>query len=192
MQGKSLAINRQPNGEAWSIFDANWKTDLVNGLPYGGGMGPVPPYGSDLELAPQYFETQIPEYIKAGNAYQADTLDELAKQIGCDAATFKATVERYNGMCEAGEDTDYYKKPVFDAGERGPPYALKVGPALLAVPGGLHEQRLPVLDAEGARPSRPVRSATWAMGDICASHQRGRQQLRPLHLRLLGHELAGA
>ena len=35
---KSLAINRQPNGEAWSIFDANWKTDLVNGLPYGGGM----------------------------------------------------------------------------------------------------------------------------------------------------------
>ena len=72
VQGKSLAINRQPNGEAWSIFDANWKTDLVNGLPYGGGMfwDSFRPYGSDLELAPQYFETQIPEYIKAGNAYQ--------------------------------------------------------------------------------------------------------------------------
>ena len=72
MQGKSLAINRQPNGEAWSIFDANWKTDLVNGLPYGGGMfwDSFRPYGSDLELAPQYFETQIPEYIKQGNAYQ--------------------------------------------------------------------------------------------------------------------------
>ena len=145
VQGKSLAINRQPNGEAWSIFDANWKTDLVNGLPYGGGMfwDSFRPYGSDLELAPQYFETQIPEYIKAGNAYQADTLDELAKQIGCDAATFKATVERYNGMCEAGEDTDYYKKPVFlTPVKEGPFYALKVGPALLAIPGGFIADRV--------------------------------------------------
>lgn len=53
VQGKSLAINKQPNGEAWSVFDANWPTDLVNGLPYGGGMfwDSFRPYGSDLELA---------------------------------------------------------------------------------------------------------------------------------------------
>ena len=93
LAGKSLAINRQPNGEAWSIFDANWKTDLVNGLPYGGGMflGLVPPLGRQRPGAgAPVLETAFPEYIKAGNAYQADTLDELAKQIGCDAATFKA------------------------------------------------------------------------------------------------------
>ena len=171
VQGKSLAINRQPNGEAWSIFDANWKTDLVNGLPYGGGMfwDSFRPYGSDLELAPQYFETQIPEYIKAGNAYQADTLDELAKQIGCDAATFKATVERYNGMCEAGEDTDYYKKPVFlTPVKEGPFYALKVGPALLAVPGGLRTNNdFQCLDAEGA-PIEGLYALGNVMGDICA------------------------
>ena len=140
VQGKSLAINRQPNGEAWSIFDANWQTDLVNGLPYGGGMfwDSFRPYGSDLSLAPAYFETQIPKYIEAGMAYQADTLEELAKKIGCDAKTFSATVERYNGMCEAGEDTDYYKKPVFlTPVKQGPFYALKVGPALLTVTGGL-------------------------------------------------------
>lgn len=140
VQGKSLAINRQPNGEAWSVFDANWKTDLVNGLPYGGGMfwDSFRPYGSDVSAAPEYFETQIPNYIKLGNAFQADTLDELAKGIGCDAATLKATVDRYNGMCEAGEDTDYYKKPVFlTPVKEGPFYALKVGPALLTVTGGL-------------------------------------------------------
>ena len=140
VQGKSLAINRQPNGEAWSIFDANWETDLVDGLPYGGGMfwDSFRPYGSDLNLAPEYFKTQIPTYIESGMAYQADTLDELAEKIGCDVETFKATVERYNGMCEAGEDTDYYKKPVFlTPVKEGPFYALKVGPALLAVTGGL-------------------------------------------------------
>ena len=39
-------------------------------------------------------------------AYEADTIEELAGKIGCDAATLTATVDRYNGMCEAGEDTD--------------------------------------------------------------------------------------
>ena len=71
-------------------------------------------------------------------AYEADTIEELAGKIGCDAATLTATVDRYNGMCEAGEDTDYYKKPVFlTPVKQGPFYALKVGPALLAVCGGL-------------------------------------------------------
>ncbi|MFR7403252.1 MAG: FAD-dependent oxidoreductase [Coriobacteriaceae bacterium] len=138
--GQVMAINKQPNGEAWSVFDANWPTGLVNGLPYGGGMfwDSFRPYGSDLELAPEYFKTQIPLYIEQGMAYEADTIEELAGKIGCDAATLTATVDRYNGMCEAGEDTDYYKKPVFlTPVKQGPFYALKVGPALLAVCGGL-------------------------------------------------------
>ena len=200
VQGKSLAINRQPNGEAWSIFDANWKTDLVNGLPYGGGMfwDSFRPYGSDLELAPQYFETQIPEYIKQGNAYQADTLDELAKQIGCDAAVLKATVERYNGMCEAGEDTDYYKKPVFlTPVKEGPFYALKVGPALLAIPGGLRTNNdFQCLDAEGA-PIEGLYALGNVQGDICAVdypiNVAGNSHGRCItYGYLLGHELAGA
>lgn len=200
VQGKSLAINRQPNGEAWSIFDANWQTDLVNGLPYGGGMfwDSFRPYGSDLELAPQYFETQIPAYIEAGNAYQADTLDELAEKIGCDADTFKATVERYNGMCEAGEDTDYYKKPVFlTPVKEGPFYALKVGPALLAIPGGLSTNvDFQCLDAEG-QPIEGLYALGNVMGDICAVdyliNVAGNSHGRCItYGYLLGHELAEA
>lgn len=171
VQGKSLAINRQPNGEAWSIFDANWESDLVKGLPYGGGMfwDSFRPYGSDLSLAPEYFKTQIPEYIKAGNAYKADTLEELAKQIGCDTSVFKATVERYNGLCEAGEDTDYYKKPVFlTPVKQGPFYALKVGPALLAIPGGLRTNvDFQCLDAED-QPIEGMYALGNVQGDICA------------------------
>lgn len=171
VQGKSLAINRQPNGEAWSIFDANWPSDLVEGLPYGGGMfwDSFRPYGSDISLAPEYFKTQIPEYIKNGIAYEADTLEELASKIGCDSATFKATVERYNSMCEAKEDTDYYKKPVFlTPVKEGPFYALKVGPALLTVTGGLRTNvDFQCLDQQGSA-IEGLYALGNCMGDVTA------------------------
>ena len=53
--------------------------------------------------------------------------------------------------CEAGEDTDYYKKPVFlTPVKEGPFYALKVGPALLTVTGGLKTDiNFECLDADG-------------------------------------------
>ncbi len=165
VQGKSLAINRQPNGQAWSVFDANWQTDLVNGLPYGGGMfwDSFRAYGSDLELAPAYFETQIPTYIEGGIAYEADTLEGLAEQIGCDTDTFLATVDRYNELCDAGEDVDYYKKPVFMTPvKEGPFYALKVGPALLTVTGGLKVNTdFQCLDADGN-----VIEGLYALGNV--------------------------
>lgn len=171
VQGKSLAINRQPEGTAFSVFDANWKEDLVKGLPYGGGMfwDSFRPYGSDVELAPAYFETQIPNYIEQGIAYQADSLEELAQKIGCDVSVLTATVERYNGMCEAGEDTDYYKKPVFLTPVKEPPfYALMVGPALLAVAGGLHVNvDFQCLTAEGA-PIEGLYALGNCMGDVNA------------------------
>lgn len=153
VQGKSLAINRQPEGYAWSIFDANWPTDLEKGLPYGGGMfwDSFRPYGSDLSLAPEYFATQIPEYIEQGIAFEANTLEELAEKIGADKATFASTVERYNELCDAGEDTDFYKQKEFlTPVKEGPFYACKVGPALLAVTGGLIvDEEYVCLDADG-------------------------------------------
>lgn len=171
VQGKSIAINRQPEGYAWSVFDANWPTDLVNGLPYGGGMfwDSFRAYGSDVQEAADYFQTQIPLYIEQGMAYSADTLEELAEKIGCEPETLTATVERYNTMCDAGEDTDYYKKPVFlTPVKEGPFYALKVGPALLAVTGGLRVNTdFQCLDADG-QPIEGLYALGNCMGDITA------------------------
>ncbi|MBM7000610.1 FAD-binding protein [bacterium] len=171
VQGKSLAINRQPNGEAWSIFDANWETDLTNGLPYGGGMfwDSFRAYGSDVSEAAKYFEGVIPGYVEQGIAFKEDSLEALAKDIGCDPATLQATVERYNGMCEAGEDTDYYKKPVFlTPVKEGPFYALKVGPALLTVTGGLRVNKdFACLDAD-EKPIPGLYALGNCMGDVTA------------------------
>lgn len=200
VQGKSLAINRQPNGQAWSVFDANWPTDLVNGLPYGGGMfwDSFRPYGSDPSLAAEYFQTQIPAYIEQGIAYEADSIEGLAESIGCDVEVLEATVERYNDLCEAGEDVDYYKKPVFlTPVQEGPFYALKVGPALLAVTGGLRTNiDFQCLD-EDDQPIEGLYALGNCMGDITAVdypiNVAGNSHGRCISYGyMLGHDLAEA
>ena len=50
--------------------------------------------------------------MEAGTLKKADTLEALADMMEFDAdqkATFLATVERYNGLVAAGEDTDFGK-----------------------------------------------------------------------------------
>ena len=41
---------------------------------------------------------------------RADTLEELAEMLDVDKDEFLKSVERYNKMCEQGEDTDFYKE----------------------------------------------------------------------------------
>ena len=75
--------------------------------------------------------------VEAGAMVKGDTLESVIEQLGLPPETIE-TVNHYNELCLAGEDTDYYKKPVFlTPVKQGPFYALKVGPALLAVCGGL-------------------------------------------------------
>ena len=84
------------------------------------------------------------------NYKKADTLDELLEQLDVPADVAKQTIERYNELCAAGEDTDFYKEshylyPI----EKGPFYACKVGPGLLAVVGGIHiSDNFEVLNAD--------------------------------------------
>ena len=54
------------------------------------------------------------------DAHKCDTLEDLAKELDIDPETFKATVERYNELCENGEDVDFgkpskYMKPIKQA-----------------------------------------------------------------------------
>ena len=49
--------------------------------------------------------------IEDGYIQQADTIEELAEKLNIPAENLTATVEKYNGYCDAGEDPDYYKEP---------------------------------------------------------------------------------
>lgn len=47
--------------------------------------------------------------IEGGSVVKADTLEDLAKQLGMDVNTFVNTVNKYNGYCDAGEDKEFGK-----------------------------------------------------------------------------------
>lgn len=162
VQAKSLNIMKQKSGNvAYSIFDANWLTDLVKGLPKGGGMfwDSFRAVGAEFDTKAQ--QETIDGYIKQGLAFKANTLEELADKIGVDKKNFLAEVNHYNQMCAAGEDKDYHKPKIFlTPVQKGPFYATKVGPALLQICGGLSiNSDLQCLDAE----QRPI-EGLYAVG----------------------------
>ena len=76
--------------------------------------------------------------IDDGYIQVADTIEELAEKLNIPADTLAATVERYNGFCETGDDTDYYKEANRLAPVSTPPYyGVRTGAWQLATFDGL-------------------------------------------------------
>ncbi|HJF65681.1 MAG TPA: FAD-dependent oxidoreductase [Slackia equolifaciens] len=88
-----------------------------------------------------------------GSFFRADTIDELLEQIGdIDVETAKASIERYNELCEAKYDEDFHKDASLLAPiKEGPFFACKLSmsPAnFLCVTGGLRtNENMQVCDA---------------------------------------------
>lgn len=88
----------------------------MSGMP--GGMGGGQSY-DDLD---KQFQKQVDQ----GYAIKANTLDELARWIGCDPDVLKATIEQYNMDCEKGYDSLLLKSASnLVALNKGPYYAIK-------------------------------------------------------------------
>jgi fumarate reductase flavoprotein subunit len=85
------------------------------------------------------------------NAFEADTVEELAEKIGCDADTLAKTLDDYNACCEAGDDTEFGKPsqwliPV----DGGKYYAYKLKLGFFTTCGGLRVSTdSEVLDGSG-------------------------------------------
>lgn len=58
--------------------------------------------------------------------YRADTVAELAQQVGIDPDTLQATIDRYNQLCEQGEDTDFHKEASHMIPITAPYYILRL------------------------------------------------------------------
>ena len=116
-----------------------------------------------------------------GISVTAGTLDELGAKMGVDADTFRATIERFNGLARGGVDVDfgrgrtvydnYYGDPRVKSNpnlaplERGPFTAVQLVPGDLGTKGGLlTDEHGRVLDESG-----DVIPGLYAAGNTTAS-----------------------
>ena len=78
----------------------------------------------------------------------ADTIEELCKKTGIDAAGLKATIEAHNKYVDMGKDPEFDRKNIKVKFGKGPYAALRGQPIALASTGGLKvDKELRVLDA---------------------------------------------
>lgn len=68
---------------------------------------------------------------------EADTLEELAKQIGMDPTTLEETIKKYNSYVDQGKDPDFGKSAFNLKCEVAPFYATPRKPAIHHTMGGL-------------------------------------------------------
>ncbi|MCQ2452611.1 MAG: FAD-dependent oxidoreductase [Oscillospiraceae bacterium] len=155
VQGKTVAVLREGVSYVWSLMDGRWMDKVPKTLPYGGGLF----WGGDCLAGESEFnpeeETRMLEWgLKRGVVVQADSPEELADKMGVPKQSFLASFRRYNELCASGKDEDFGKRPELMLPLDTPPYyAMKFGPALLAVVGGLKvNERMEVQSASGTVP----------------------------------------
>lgn len=132
-------LTATPDGCAWSIWDSAWESKF----PEGGYM--------IADYTALNTQEQVEKDIAAGMTFQFDTIDELGEFCGFDKDIFTQQFERYQEFCHKGEDTDFYKDPLWMIPIDTPPYYASMhGVSLPSTRGGLKvDDRCRVLDTEG-------------------------------------------
>ena len=108
--------------KAFSIFDSEEFDRLCNeGAPLKRyrtlAHTPLMNLADEIEQA-----LETPEIEGAKLAYRADTIEELAEQMGIDAEEAVKAVERYNELCEKGIDEDFGKAAEYLIPVKTPPF----------------------------------------------------------------------
>lgn len=134
----------QPGHFSWTVWDGNYWEDIEKFDTCGcSRLFPAPSgtaFNADVYDLEAITKEHLDEFwlaprIENGSLKKCDTLDELAKAMGFDAEateTFKATIERYNELANAGEDVDF-GKPAYRLSDVSQPpfYAARIAGELL-------------------------------------------------------------
>ena len=111
-----------------------------------GYCGAIP----DNTPLPETFDV-LDKAIEMGFVFKADTIEDLAGQIGIDPAALAETVEQYNGFSLAGVDEEFGKDAsLLEKIGEGPYYAVKMASYSYNTVSGLDiNVDFQVLDAHG-------------------------------------------
>jgi 3-oxosteroid 1-dehydrogenase len=109
---------------------------------------------------------------------QESTLDRLAQLIGIPAEALQATIERFNGFCDAGRDEDFHRgEPVWERYKSGhgakafgkieePPfYALSLNRSTVGTKGGARTND----KAQALRADDSVIDGLFCAGNVMAN-----------------------
>ena len=132
------AASMQPDKVWCSIFDSNWKEDVLAFNTIGCSRVIVDPQKYPNNFPMMLIEKLHADLLKDGYMQQAYTIEELAEKLMIPEDSLKSTVERYNRLCEKGNDDDFGKlfsrmRPVI----KPPFFGVTVGGVLLCTLDGL-------------------------------------------------------
>lgn len=104
----------------------------------------------------------IDNLIETKSVYKADTLEELALQLGMAPAVLVEEISKYNSYIDKGNDPDFGKKNFGPKIEVGPFYATPRSPSVHHTMGGLEiDESARVLSTDGK-----VISGLYAAGEV--------------------------
>ncbi len=166
VQAKAIRCLEQPHGDfAFSIFDKKWFEEVGERADICGGQftDPLICFYGDKWSPDNGIDKTIERYVKKGTCFKADTIEELAEKMEVPVENLRKTVDRYNELCKMGRDVDFGKRAELLTTITEPPfYALKWGPALLNVHGGvIIDPKMHVLDKD----SEPI-PGLFAIGNV--------------------------
>lgn len=106
---------------------------------------------NDSDIEPYFWSDDNQKEIENGILKKADTLEELAELLNCDAATLKATIDKWNTACETGNDDDFSRSPkTMMPIKEAPFYTGKIWPVVSNTQGGpVHDERYRVVNPFG-------------------------------------------
>ena len=127
-------------GKAYVIMDSDYYEAVKNdgiyaylGEPESWVAGAEADY---YKTTPENAEAHLQQAIEEGWALKADSVAELAEKFSLDG--LEATVERYNGFCDQGVDSDFGKDAAFLKPVRTAPfYAFEYVPSAWGTNGGV-------------------------------------------------------
>ncbi|WP_302962315.1 FAD-binding protein [uncultured Adlercreutzia sp.] len=155
-----LVATHHPNSKIATIWDANYR-DHIKAFHTIGCSRIMPsesktPDGmpTGLGLTFEANDGMIAQNMEMGIIQQADTLEELAEKLKMPADALKATVARYNELCESGEDLDFGKEPKDMLALTTPPFcgAYFGGHVLCTIDGLQIDEHGRVLSADERKP----------------------------------------
>ncbi len=127
------AMMTQP-GPVYMFFNEAQLNDLEHGKGAVWGNGVFAAAGQPIEGVTDQLNGLLDSVV-----YKADTINDLAETFGLDSAQLNKTFDRYNELCDKGEDVDFMKPAEYLwSFVDGPYYGMKCKNSLFFTVGGLH------------------------------------------------------